>query len=272
VGGSTRIPLVHRMIEECLRRAPSAEVNPDLIVALGAAIQGGIIAGEEVGSVLVDIATHTFSTAAVDPERFEEICVPLIPRGTPLPATRSEAFQTMHDFQESVEVRVYQGESTMPGENLAIGDFMVEDLRDAPAGNVILCQFALDLNGLLEVTAIEKETGHSKSVVIDTKDAKTSFDLDEARQRVSAAFGEDTSGPQGREAPSGGSDHDRELSRARELRKRADALIAADLDGDDQAEIGDLLEQSMNAIKERDFDALRDHSDQLEDILFYLED
>ena len=187
--GSTRIPLVHRMIEERIGLAPSAELNPDLIVALGAAVQGGIIAGDEVGAILVDIATHTFSRAAMDLENMGMVCVPIVPRGTPLPVTRSEAVTTRYDDQDKVKVKVYQGESRAPLENLLIGEFMVTGLGMVPAGNAITSQFSLDLDGLLEVTAIEKSTGLAKAVTIDTRDVKASFDLTEVRQRVSDTFG-----------------------------------------------------------------------------------
>ena len=149
-GGSTRIPLIHRMIEERIGLAPSFELNPDLIVALGAAIQGGIIAGDEVGAILVDIATHTFSTAALVPDELGLVCVPIIPRGTPLPVSRSEAFTTRYDHQEEVQVEVYQGESRDPFENLQIGEFMITGLGKVPAGNVITSEFSLDLDPLQE--------------------------------------------------------------------------------------------------------------------------
>lgn len=272
VGGSTRIPLVRHLIENCLGRPPSAEVNPDLVVALGAAIQGGLIAGQEAGSILVDIATHSFSVSALD--AWQEVCVPLIPRGSALPATRSEAFETGVDSQKMVEVRVFQGESRQPEENLEIGTFLVEGLSKVPAGNVILCQFSLDLNGLLEVTAVEKATGLSKSVTIDIKDVEASFDLAEARQRVAEAFGE--SGTIEREAlaseAAGSGEHDQEMIRAKELKKRANKLLEGEVDDEDRADIEKLVRDSREAVKAGDVQTLRDCSDRLEDILFYLED
>ncbi len=270
-GGSTRIPLVHRMIEERLGHAPCAELNPDLIVALGAAIQGGIIAGEEVGAILVDIATHTFSTAALRPEGFGLYCVPIIPRGTPLPVTRAEAFRTVGDNQQEVQVEVYQGESVEPAENLHIGEFMITGLGRVSAGNVITTQFSLDLDGLLEITAVEKITGLAKAVTIDTRDVKASFDLAEARQRISSAFGEDPV-----EATPAGDDPatrvHAETTRAKDLRKRAGKLMDGDLDDEDRSDLQDLLAAMRDAIKARDFDTLGERSDRIEDIIFYLED
>ena len=134
------------MIEEKVGQTPSREVDPDLIVAMGAAIQGAIVKGENVGSILVDIATHTFSTAARTDKMAGLACVPINPRGTPLPVTRSEAFRTVSHHQEVVRVEVYQGESVIPEENLEIGEFEIEGLSEVPAGNVVLSEFSLDLN------------------------------------------------------------------------------------------------------------------------------
>ena len=270
-GGSTRIPLIHRMIEERIGLAPSFELNPDLIVALGAAIQGGIIAGDEVGAILVDIATHTFSTAALVPDELGLVCVPIIPRGTPLPVSRSEAFITRYDDQEEVQVEVYQGESRDPFENLLIGEFMVTGLGKVPAGNVITSEFSLDLDGLLEVTALEKSTGLAKAVTIDTRDIKASFDLAEARQRVSDTFG-GSAPEEGGEVSTAATEVHEETIRAKDLRKRADKLLAGDLDDEDRADIQRLLAEIVSAIKARDFATLKDRSDQIEDIIFYLEE
>jgi molecular chaperone DnaK len=270
-GGSTRIPLVRHMIEARLGLAPGAELNPDLVVALGAAIQGGIIAGEEVGAILVDIATHTFSTSSIRPDGYGLFCVPIIPRGTPLPVTRAEAFRTIHDNQREVQVEVYQGESSEPGENLRIGEFLISGLGRVPAGNIITTQFSLDLDGLLEITAIEKDTGLAKAVTIDTHDVKATFDLAEARRRISSAFGDEPA-----DAPPAGDEpstrvHD-ETTRAKDLRKRAEKLMDGDLDEEDRADLQGLLDAMRDAVRARDFATLGERSDQIEDIIFYLED
>src|SRR6185312_7553877 len=114
VGGSTRTPLVSQLLEERLAQPPHQEVNPDLCVAMGAAIQAALIAGEDVGAVLVDITPHSLGIRCLDtvagmdfPFRF----APILHRNTPLPASRSEVFHTVYDGQESVEIDVYQGES-----------------------------------------------------------------------------------------------------------------------------------------------------------------
>lgn len=272
VGGSTRIPLVHHLIEHRLGLAPSAELNPDLVVAMGAAIQGAITAGESVGSILVDITTHTFSTAAIDTESFgvRMICVPVIPRGAPLPVTRSEAFETVHDNQKGCDIEVYQGESTVPEENLRIGKFTIEGLSATPAGNILVSQFSLDLNGMLEVTATEKATGLARAVTIDTRDVAASFDLAEARLRLADAFGTGVEEDGAEPAEHGASNL--ELTRAKDLKNRAEKLMRGELSEEDRADLDRLLAQSRAAVKARDFDILKEHSDQLDDIIFYLEE
>src|SRR5207249_8508636 len=140
---------------------PRWEINPDLIVAMGAAIQGAVIAGEKQHSILVDITPHSFSTSSVAVMNgFQRlVSVPIIPRNTPLPASKSEVFFTIYDNQDSVKVDARQGESSLPEENTFIGDFLVEGLSEVPSGNPVVIHFELDLNGMLKVTATEKNTG-----------------------------------------------------------------------------------------------------------------
>src|SRR5262245_5073089 len=149
VGGSTRTPLVSRLLEERLGQAPHREVNPDLCVAMGAAVQGAIIAGQDVGAVLVDITPHSLGIKCLDVGGddfmpFEFRFAPIILRNTPLPASRSEVFRTVHDRQPVVEIDVYQGESDDVRRNHRVGRFMIEGLAQVPAGNQIVVQ--LDLN------------------------------------------------------------------------------------------------------------------------------
>lgn len=271
-GGSTRIPLVHQIIEQRIGHRPCAELNPDLIVALGAAIQGGIIAGQEVGAILVDISTHTYSTTALRPDGLSLFCVPIIPRGTPLPVTRAEAFSTVSDDQQSVEITVYQGEGSEPLENLRIGEFLIDGLSKVPAGNVITSQFALDLDGLLEVTSTEKATGVAKAVIIDTRDVKASFDLATARQHLSEDFGKAAIDIESESEDNRAGQVHAETVRAKGLRKRAEKLLSGDLDDEDHEEIKKLLGEMNGAIKASDFDTLKKLSDQIEDIIFYLEE
>ena len=141
VGGATRTPLVHRLLTTRLGRPVHSEIEPDLAVAMGAAVQGGLIAGVDVGPVLVDITPHTLGIAALgerdgfpSPHCFS----PIIERNTPLPASRTEMFSTNHDGQEVAEIRVFQGENDDARLNSLVGEFTIQGLADVPAPNQIM--------------------------------------------------------------------------------------------------------------------------------------
>lgn len=279
VGGATRTPLVHRLLQERLALEPRFEINPDLIVAMGAAIQAGVLGGERRHSILVDITPHSFSTACVAVHEGLErlVCVPIIPRNTPLPASKSEVFYTLIDGQDEVKVTAYQGENRLPEDNLLIGDFMVQGLSHVPAGNPIICHFELDLNGMLKVTATEKETGLSKSVVMDTH-GRSTLDLDEARRNIAPLLSPPTwitdaptlDGPP--EPGAAESDDRSALVTAKDLRRRAEAILQKSLTPEDTQEVKQLLHESATAIRDQDWDTLETLNDRLADLLFYLED
>src|SRR6516165_4632694 len=170
VGGSTRTPMVGRLLEERLNHPAHSEVNPDLCVAMGASIQAGIIAGTDVRAVLVDITPHTVGIKCLDefggydfPFRF----APIVHRNAPLPASRSELFHTCYDQQTEVHIEVYQGESDDVRNNHRIGEFMVQGLARVPAGNQLVVQLDLNLDGMVKVSAREKATGLQKQVTIE---------------------------------------------------------------------------------------------------------
>src|SRR5262249_45701087 len=170
VGGSTRTPLISRLLEERLGQAAHQEVNPELIVAMGAAIQAALIGGADIGAVLVDITPHTLGIKCLDvhdgldfPYRF----APILHRNTPLPASRSEVFNTVRDNQREVEVDVFQGESDDVRYNHRAGRFLIQGLAKVPAGNQIIVQLDLTLDGTLKVSAREKATGLQKQVTIE---------------------------------------------------------------------------------------------------------
>ena len=277
VGGSTRTPLVHEIIEQRIDIEPKWEINPDLIVAMGAAIQGAVIAGEKHHSILVDITPHTFSTTTVTGTgMFDELMAsPIIRRNTPLPASKSEIFSTNFDNQDSIMVDVLQGESDIPSENLRIGQFEVTGLRKVPAGNPIVIHFSLDLNGMITVTATEKETGLAKTVTMDTK-GQNRLSIEEARQNIAGLIGESPSPSPSTETGSP-SDSTGEipielLTSAKDLRKRAEALLERGISEDDAKEIRQGLHDIAEAIRHRDAAALSSKNDALSDLVFYLED
>jgi molecular chaperone DnaK len=279
VGGATRTPLVHRLLQERMQLDPRFEINPDLIVAMGAAIQAGVLAGEKRHSILVDITPHTFSTASLGfHEGWERlVCVPIIPRNTPLPASKSEIFYTLYDNQAEVKVEAFQGESPLPEQNTLIGEFMVEGLSRVPAGNPVVIHFELDLNGMLKVTATEKNTGLAKSVTLDTR-GRHPINLEDARRKIVSLIGEPTTPTAALHAaesdagPEELSDTEALLATAKDLRKRGESLLQKNINPDDANEIRKLVHQSATAIKDADWHALDKNNEALSDLLFYLED
>ena len=271
VGGATRTPLVARRLEEELGLQPRGEVDPDLCVAMGAAIQAALIAGAQTRTVLIDVTPYTFGTSAVgelNGEPYPYCFVPLIRKNTPIPVSKSEVFYTMFDGQDKVDVTVYQGEDPDALNNIEIGRFTVEGLRDAAAGNPIVLDFALDLNGILQVTAREKETGLEYSITIDNAIARFEQDkLDEARRRVQALFGEEPRAG----APEGESDRDsRRLHvEARALVEKAERLLET-AGAEDAEDLVDAIESVKDALSGDDT-SLQAAMDSLADLLYYLE-
>lgn len=172
VGGSTRIPMVWDIIEREIGKSPRAEVDPDLAVATGAAVQAGIIAGEEIDAVLVDVAPHSLGIEVADmrlgmlvPDVFS--CI--IKKNTPIPTTRSEMYYTLHDEQQTVEIKIYQGERPIASANTLLGKFLVEGLSKALAGDVqILVNFDYDINGIVHITAQEKGSSVKRNLTVST--------------------------------------------------------------------------------------------------------
>ncbi len=268
VGGSTRTPIIAERLESTLNLQPRSELNPDLCVASGAAIQAAVISGEKTSGVLVDITPYTFGTSAygeLDGVDYPEVYVPVIRKNSVIPTTRSEVFFTMVDYQKKVDVKVFQGEARDALENIMIGDFRVEGLSDVPSGNPVIISFSLDLDGILHVTAKEKSTGLEKSITIDN--AMSSFDETEmkaARMRIGEMFdGEILEAEETQ-------DQENEVTQARALIEKARSMLD-DATADDREDLVDLVESLDRAIEDDDKAALLDASEQLTDLIFYLE-
>lgn len=179
------------------------------------------------------------------------------------------------DNQQSVPISVYEGENSNAKLNSLIGEFNVEGLSKVPRGNLVVVNFNLDLNGMLKVTATEKLTGMKKEVTLDTRGARSTLDLAEARRNIQSlvqAADEEREEPLalGGGEPEG--DHHEALQTAKELRKRGDALLAKGVGAEDAAEIRTLLSQSAEAVKAHAWPKLATLNDSLSDLLFYLED
>jgi molecular chaperone DnaK len=296
VGGSTRTPMVSELLEQRLGQPAHQEVNPDLCVAMGASVQAALIAGQDVGAVLVDITPHSLGIRCLDymhgidfPFRF----APIVRRNTPLPASRSEMFTTVHDNQKEVEVEVYQGENDDVRFNHRLGNFRITGLANVPAGNQLVVQCDLNLDGILKVTAKEKATGVNKHITIENALARfEGSELAEARERLDRLWGEPGSAAEGEfdemadgvegeefadddiDAPElvpGPREGQRETVQARALIEKAERLLEK-VAPEDKVELEKMLNAVRAAITDRQWEAVTKATNELSDILFYLED
>ena len=182
VGGMSRMPAVQEKVKEIFGKEPNRNVNPDEAVALGAAIQAGVLAGEVGDIVLLDVTPLTLGL-----ETLGSVMTTLIPRNTTIPTKKNETFTTAADSQSSVDIHVLQGERSMAGDNKSIGRFMLDGIIPAPRGiPQIEVTFDIDANGILSVSAQDKGTGKEQRIVIQSGSGMDKSDIErmveEARQ------------------------------------------------------------------------------------------
>lgn len=162
VGGSTRMPRIQELVKSLTGKEPNRSVNPDEVVAVGAAIQGGVLSGDVKDIVLLDVTPLTLGV-----ETYGGVATPLISRNTTIPVRKSQMFSTTADFQTQVEIHVLQGERQMAKDNRSLGRFMLSGIPAAPRGvPQIEVAFDLDANGILKVTAKDMGTGKEQNITI----------------------------------------------------------------------------------------------------------
>jgi molecular chaperone DnaK (HSP70) len=192
VGGSTRTPLVSRLLEARCGMMPRQEVHPDLCVALGAGVLASRLAGHAVERVLVDVSPYSFGPSHMGLRGgmpYAYCYHPVIHRNTPLPVTRTERYETAAAYQKEVEVEIFQGEDSDALRNQLVGHFRVTGLTPKDEPNEVLCRMSLDLDGILRVTAIEKDTGLSKEIAIDNAlAARSPEELEKARRQLEELY------------------------------------------------------------------------------------
>ncbi|MCP4419267.1 MAG: molecular chaperone DnaK [Chloroflexi bacterium] len=206
VGGSSRMPMIQELVQSLTGKVPNKSVNPDEVVALGAAIQGGVLAGDVKDVLLLDVTPLSLGL-----ETLGSVMTPLIPRNTTIPTRKTETFSTAEDSQTAVDVHVLQGERPIAKDNKTLGMFRLDGIPPAPRGlPQIEVTFDIDANGILDVTAKDKATGKEQKIQIT---ASTNLSESEVENMVNSA-----------------QQHEAEDNKLRELiqaRNQADQLIYA---------------------------------------------
>lgn len=255
VGGSTLIPRVQELLGNHLGIEPHSVVNPREVVALGAAVQGAIIAGQPVDAILVDVTPHSLGIEIADVQMgriIPGIYKVLIPRNTAVPTSQEEEFYTLFPEQDTVKIQVYQGERPVVEQNTLLGEFMVHDLKPPKAGQLatVDVQFSLDIDGVLHVEATDRRTGNKKGITVTA--SPTRMDASEiARAQAELQLWDEEAGP---------------------LLARARLLLQGDLDEENRQELERAIEELEQALQSGDAAALEACKDELLFVLYELEE
>ncbi len=204
VGGMTRMPKVITKVKEFFGKEPNRSVNPDEVVALGAAIQGGVLTGETKDILLLDVTPLTLGV-----ETLGGVMTPLIQKNTTIPNTKAEVFSTAGDNQTQVEIHILQGERPMARDNKSLGRFVLDGIPPAPRGvPQVEVSFDLDANGILTVTAKDKATGKSQAIKITGSTGLTKDEIEKMKEEAEK-----------------NADKDKEEKEKIEIRNKADNMI-----------------------------------------------
>ena len=180
VGGSTRIPAIQKLVEDFFGKAPSKGVNPDEVVAVGAAIQGGVLTGEVKDILLLDVTPLSLGI-----ETMGGVMTKMIESNTTIPSKKTETFSTAADNQPSVEIHVLQGERPMANDNKTIGRFILDGIPPAPRGvPQVEVTFDIDANGILNVSAKDKATGKEQKIRIEASSGLSKEDIEKMKKEA----------------------------------------------------------------------------------------
>jgi molecular chaperone DnaK len=196
VGGQTRMPRIQEIVKQLFGREPHKGVNPDEVVAVGAAVQGGVLAGEVKDVLLLDVTPLTLGI-----ETLGGVMTKMIERNTTIPTRKTETYSTASDNQSSVEIKVYQGERAMAGDNRLLGAFQLIGLPPAPRGlPQIEVTFDIDANGILNVKAKDKATGKEQAISITSSSGLSKEEVQKMAREAESHAAEDTRKREGIEA------------------------------------------------------------------------
>ncbi|MCL5876286.1 MAG: molecular chaperone DnaK [Candidatus Bathyarchaeota archaeon] len=256
IGGMTRMPLVQRFVEQILGKAPERGIDPMESVAIGAAIQAGVVTGEVTDLLLLDVTPLSLGV-----ETMGGVMTKVLEKNTTIPTKRSQTFTTAADFQTAVTIHVLQGERAMSGDNVSLGMFNLVDLPPAPRGvPQIEVTFDIDANGILNVTAKDRGTGKESKITI-TASTKLSKEEKERLIRDADQF----------------ADQDRKKREEAETRNAADSLVytaertkqdlAGKLSAEETGKIDAAVTELKNALASNDMEAVKAKSDALQKVL-----
>ncbi|MCT7977211.1 molecular chaperone DnaK [Laspinema olomoucense] len=257
VGGSTRIPAVKELVKKVLGKEPNQTVNPDEVVAVGAAIQAGVLAGEVKDILLLDVTPLSLGV-----ETLGGVMTKIIPRNTTIPTKKSEVFSTAVDGQTNVEIHILQGEREMANDNKSLGTFRLDGIPPAQRGiPQIEVTFDIDANGILNVHAKDKGTGKEQSISIT---GASTLPGDEVERMV-------------REAESNAS-ADKERREKIDLKNQADSLtyqaekqmseLGDKVPADEKTKVTDLIQALKDAIAKDDFEQIKSQMTELQQALY----
>jgi len=253
VGGSTRVPKVRQTVKEIFGKEPHQGVNPDEVVAIGAAIQGSVLAGDRTDVLLLDVTPLTLGI-----ETEGGVMTPLVERNTTVPAEKKNVFSTAADSQTAVTVRVFQGERKMANANRLLAEFNLEDIPPAPRGvPQIEVKFDIDQNGILSVSAKELKTGKEAHVEIKDSGALSDDDIEQMRKDAEANADEDKRQFELVEARNKASQQVYQLEKL--MNENSDKLT-----DDDKAPMNAAIEKVKKASDGEDLAAIKSASDELD--------
>lgn len=252
VGGMTRMPAVQEAVRRLFGKEPHKGVNPDEVVAVGAAIQAGVLGGEVKDILLLDVTPLTLSV-----ETLGGVATPLIERNTTIPTRKSQIFSTAADSQTQVEIHVLQGERPMATDNKSLGKFILDGIPPAPRGiPQVEVTFDIDANGIIKVTAQDKATGISQHITITASSGLSSTEIDRMRKEAELHAEEDRKHKELIEARNHA---DNTVYTAEKLLKDYGDKVQADI----KAKVEDKAKQLKELLKNNDIDAIKHATEEL---------
>ena len=256
VGGSTRMPMVQEMVRQLVNKDPNKGVNPDEVVAIGAAIQGGVLGGEVKDVLLLDVTPLSLGV-----ETMGGVMTPIIERNTTIPARKSQIFSTAEDNQTAVDIHVLQGERPMAADNMSLGRFRLEGIPPAPRGiPQIEVTFDIDANGILNVSAKDQATGKEQRVTIT---ASTNLQKSEIERMINEAKQHAAEDRRRKELAEARNNADNTIYQAEKLMGEKPGQVSEDL----RQQMRDRISDLQQAMPQDDIGRIRSLTEQLQQLM-----